>query len=64
MIDPKVTDIKTVKSESSSTKWPVDYQRPSVKWYPAGSRLIGLVRANIGNYVLPPAVVRKAHWRD
>ena len=44
--------------------WPVEFERPRVEWFPASSRLIDLVRTNVGNYVLPPAVVRKASWRD
>ncbi|MBN1846498.1 MAG: hypothetical protein JW810_12485 [Sedimentisphaerales bacterium] len=44
--------------------WPVRQPRYRVKWYPARQRLIGLVRGNRDAYVLPPAVVRKASWRD
>ena len=44
--------------------WPVCPERADVKWFPAGSRLIGLVRANVDKFVLPPAVVRKASWRE
>ena len=51
-------------SSTDSGKWPVTFERPELKWFPASSRLIGLVRSNIDNFVLPPAVVRKAAWRD
>lgn len=47
-----------------SHSWPVRWDRPEVRWFPASSRLIGLVRANVDKFVLPPAVVRKASWRD
>ncbi|MCF7958602.1 MAG: hypothetical protein K9M57_09165 [Phycisphaerae bacterium] len=49
---------------STQSTWPVSFQWSPVKWYPANSRLIGLVRNNVDNFVLPPAVVRKAAWRD
>ena len=44
--------------------WPVGMVRTEVRWFPASSRLIWLVRANIDKFVLPPAVVRKAAWRE
>lgn len=45
-------------------RWPVELQRGEVRWFPASTRLIGLVRANVDKFVLPPAVVRKANWRE
>ncbi len=47
-----------------SSDWPVDHDRQRVRWFPASHRLISLVRGNRDSYVLPPAVVRKASWRD
>jgi hypothetical protein len=44
--------------------WPVSYEQPNIKWFPASNRLIGLVRANLDKFVLPPAIVRKAAWRE
>ncbi len=44
--------------------WPVEQERAEIRWFPASSRLIGLVRANVDKFVLPPAVVRKACWRE
>jgi len=54
------------KSDSGLRKfnWPFQLERFEMPWYPANSRLIGQVRTNINNYVLPPAMVRKASWRD
>jgi len=49
---------------STMSKWPVRQQRRRLRWFPAGQRLIGLVRASPDNFVLPPAIVRKAAWRD
>jgi len=46
------------------TTWPVRRERPVLRWFPAGHRLIGLVRASRDSFVLPPAVVRKAAWRE
>jgi hypothetical protein len=45
-------------------RWPVEQERAEIRWFPASSRLIGLVRANVDKFVLPPAVVRKACWRE
>ena len=50
--------------DSRSSGWPVDHDRQRVRWFPASHRLISLVRGNLDSYVLPPAVVRKASWRD
>jgi len=50
--------------ETRSSDWPVDHDRQRVRWFPARHRLISLVRGNRDSYVLPPAVVRKAPWRD
>jgi len=47
-----------------SKRWPVSYEQPNIKWFPASNRLIGLVRANLDKFVLPPAIVRKAAWRE
>ena len=44
--------------------WPGPSVRCRPRWFPAGNRLIGLVRSNKGSFVLPPAMVRKAAWRD
>lgn len=44
--------------------WPVSYHRVPLPWFPARHRLIGLVRSAKNSFVLPPAVVRKASWRD
>ncbi len=67
MIDTKQAQNKNENENetgSYNSKWPVSFQWSSIKWYPASTRLIGLVRTNGENFVLPPAVVRKAHWRD
>ena len=46
-------------------KWPVGQERQRPKWFPAPQRLIGQVRQAVaGSAVLPPAVVRKASWRE
>ena len=47
-----------------STDWPVILDRQRLVWFPARQRLIGLVRCSRDSYVLPPAVVRKASWRE
>ena len=45
--------------------WPVSQQRPHMRWYPTRQRLIGLVRcSSADSFVLPPAIVRKASWRE
>ena len=46
------------------TNWPVSQDRQRLRWFPARQRLIGLVRGSRDSYVLPPAVVRKAPWRE
>ena len=46
------------------TNWPVIQDRQRLPWFPARQRLIGLVRCSRDSYVLPPAVVRKASWRE
>ena len=49
---------------STILKWPVRQDRRRLVWFPARQRLIGLVRGKRDCFVLPPAVVRKATWRD
>jgi len=44
--------------------WPLSPERHRVRWFPARQRLIGLIRASTDSFVLPPAIVRKASWRD
>gem|GEM_PF-1689585 len=44
--------------------WPVSQDRHRLRWFPARQRLIGLVRGSRDSFVLPPAVVRKASWRE
>jgi len=44
--------------------WPRWQVHNRLSWFPPHNRLIGLVRDNEGSFVLPPAVVRKAHWRE
>ena len=44
--------------------WPIGLERGPRAWFPAQARMIGLIRANKDSYVLPPAVVRKAAWRE
>ncbi len=44
--------------------WPIGLERGPRVWFPAQARMIGLIRANKDSYVLPPAVVRKAAWRE
>jgi len=53
-----------INNGSRPSGWPVDHERQRVRWFPASHRLISLVRGNLDSYVLPPAVVRKASWRD
>ena len=49
---------------SKAIHWPIGQVRQPVKWFPARQRLIGLIRSHADSFVLPPAVVRKACWRD
>jgi hypothetical protein len=44
--------------------WPVQQKRPAWRWFPAQNRLIAMVHTRMENTVLPPAVVRKASWRE
>ena len=44
--------------------WPVTQDRRRLIWFPATCRLISLVRGAVDSFVLPPAIVRKAVWRD
>jgi hypothetical protein len=44
--------------------WPVAQCRKPLPWYPAPNRLITLVRTKSDSFVLPPALVKKASWRD
>ena len=56
--------VLTEKKSVRQIDWPVRMERAQLRWFPASSRLIGLVRANVDKFVLPPAVVRKASWRE
>ncbi len=58
------TQQKTLSRRSEAGPWPVGPQRQRLEWFPAGQRLIGLVRGRADCFVLPPAVVRKANWRE
>ena len=53
-----------LKARLGATRWPVRHMRHRPVWFPARYRLIGLVRASVDSFVLPPAVVRKATWRE
>ncbi|MBI9017030.1 MAG: hypothetical protein JEZ07_07210 [Phycisphaerae bacterium] len=50
--------------KNMSNIWPTDFCNHNIKWFPAETRLIGQIRANVDSFILPPAVVRKAAWRD
>ena len=50
--------------EKPTTNWPVSHLRNRVQWLPPRNRLISLVRNNPESFVLPPAVIRKANWRE
>ncbi len=52
------------KTTPKTHDWPFEMKTDDVRWFPASNRLIGLVRANVDKFVLPPAVVRKAAWRE
>ncbi len=56
-------DSETAKSDSLET-WPVVQDRCRIDWFPARQRLIAMVRNCNDSFVLPPAVVRKASWRE
>ena len=58
------TSLNSTGEKKSLHKWPVNLQRERVKWFPARYRLISLVRTAKDSFVLPPAVVRKAAWRE
>jgi hypothetical protein len=61
----RITELKSQSDKSAcATKWPVSQVRLRPAWFPARQRLIGLVRRRGESYVLPPAVVRKAAWRE
>ena len=51
-------------SPSKAKGWPMGLERGPRVWFPAQARMLGLIRANKDSYVLPPAVVRKAAWRE
>ena len=53
-----------LKAKLGADRWPVQHMRHRPVWFPARYRLIGLVRASADSFVLPPAVVRKATWRE
>ena len=55
--------LETCKSGSLET-WPVAQDRCRIDWFPAEQRLIAMVRNSSDSFVLPPAVVRKASWRE
>lgn len=44
--------------------WPIQQSRRRPRWFPSHQRLIGLVRASSDSFVLPPAIVRKAAWKE
>ena len=52
------------KSPPAAESWPLGHDREPPAWLPAGNRLINLVRSHPDSYVLPPAVIRKANWRE
>ncbi len=54
------TNIETTNSQD----WPVSQDRQPIDWFPARYRLIGLVRMHEDGFVLPPAIIRKATWRE
>jgi hypothetical protein len=58
------TDQGTPKGNAKDKGWPMGLERGPRAWFPAQARMIGLIRANKNSYVLPPAVVRKASWRE
>ena len=58
------SDVFDKKTSNPQINWPGSLERAEVKWFPASTRLIELVRANTDKFVLPPAVVRKASWRE
>jgi hypothetical protein len=65
--EPEVPEIKKpalAPIEKQTSDWPVPHLRYQVPWLPPRTRLIGLVRNNPESFVLPPAVIRKANWRE
>jgi hypothetical protein len=58
-----LSDKKTAGS-GQGRSWPVGQCRTPLAWYPAYNRLITLVRTKSDSFVLPPALVKKAAWRD
>lgn len=52
------------KAGVKGENWPVRLERGPGSWFPAQQRMIGLIRGNRDSFVLPPAVVRKAAWRE
>ena len=63
-IRTKRNSVVEAEEGEQATGWPVSQDRHRLAWFPAGQRLIGLVRGKGDCYVLPPAVVRKASWRE
>lgn len=59
----KTGHAESCKSGSLET-WPVAQDRCRIDWFPARQRLIAMVRNSSDSFVLPPAVVRKASWRE
>lgn len=63
----KTADFASDKAGARSQKrdaWPVTPERKPLNWYPARYCLIKMVQAKADSFVLPPAVVRKASWRE
>jgi len=51
-------------NRSPHPSWPIGPCRQRVPWYPGRQRLTSLLRNSTDNSILPPALVRKAAWRD
>ena len=60
----KANPPSTTDNAEKSGPWPMVRDRQRLRWFPARQRLIGLVRGSRDAYVLPPAVIRKACWRE
>ena len=56
--------VRVNATAAGKTGWPLVPQRQRPQWFPTRQRLIGLVRSSRDSFVLPPAIVRKAAWRD
>ncbi len=63
----KTRDVKAEPKQEGKKRaaaWPVQQKRPGWCWFPASHRMMAMLHMRMDSTVLPPAIVRKASWRE